>query len=285
MQDVWHQDLEASVCHTCHLLCAIEVLRSLVTTFLALAHVVHQILRHLAQRTAFLAEIHADTRPAFLRSLDALLDCMRQVRPARADIGAKDVAAIALIVHSASKLHRLIWNFLWVAPDVDRQATDGRQEELQISPSYQLRVHGIGLLEDGLAQCILRDPETLSDTWEVPHRLDGGLRDKALPICHQHFAVCHQPPLSESFPALRQLDVCFGHCDGGTDVVPPVEPRGESFRDGVSVRVEGHDTLGVMPSRERSDLCNRSGHAQLWKVVFVHIFGDHCKGAINRVAA
>mmetsp|Transcript_3601 Transcript_3601/g.10927 ORF Transcript_3601/g.10927 Transcript_3601/m.10927 type:complete len:215 (-) Transcript_3601:2485-3129(-) len=108
VQHVGHQSLEPRVCDASDGLRAIEVLRGAITALLSFAHVVDQVFRHLAQSPALLAEVDDDSISAALRALDALFDGVRQVRAARANVAPEDVAAVALVVHAASQLHRFI---------------------------------------------------------------------------------------------------------------------------------------------------------------------------------
>jgi hypothetical protein len=92
MQHVWHESLEAHVFHTGYKLGRAEVLVCGVAT--ALAKVVYQIFRHLAQRTAFLAEVHNDANTTSLRRTNALLYREYEVRLASADVRTKYIRAV-----------------------------------------------------------------------------------------------------------------------------------------------------------------------------------------------
>lgn len=106
VQDVRHERLEAHVLDARDELRALEILVRAVAA--ALAQVVHEILGHLAQGTALLAEVRDDADAARLRAADALLDRIGEVWLARADIRPKDVRAVALVVHPDSELLRLV---------------------------------------------------------------------------------------------------------------------------------------------------------------------------------
>ena len=111
------------------------VLLRLVAALLALAHVVHQVLRDLSQSSPLLPEVDDDAGPAPLGRLDALLDGMGQVRSTRTDVAPKHVGAIALVVDAYRELHIFVFYFTGVAPDVGRHAADGRQEDLEVVPT------------------------------------------------------------------------------------------------------------------------------------------------------
>ena len=58
----------------------------------------------------------------FLRGLDALVDGVGQVGPAGADVRAKHVRAVALVVHPHGQRDGLVGDRLGVSPHVDCQA-------------------------------------------------------------------------------------------------------------------------------------------------------------------
>src|SRR5205814_4412855 len=103
VQNVRHQFLEAHVLHAGDAFGAQEIVVRAVAALLPLARVVDQELGHLAQGAAFLAGVDDQTYSALLRAADAFLDRMRKVRPAGADIGPKDVRAVALVVHASGQ--------------------------------------------------------------------------------------------------------------------------------------------------------------------------------------
>ena len=133
VQHVGHQLLEAHVLHAGDAFGAGEVLGGGVAALLALAGVVDQELRHLAERAAFLAGVDDEADAAALRAVDALLDGVREVGPAGADVGAEDVGAVALVVHARGQRHRRVGEVVHVAEDVDGLAADGRQEHLEVA--------------------------------------------------------------------------------------------------------------------------------------------------------
>ena len=49
---------------------------------------------------ASFTEVHHNARAAALRRLDALLDGVREVRAARADVGTEDIGTITLVVEA-----------------------------------------------------------------------------------------------------------------------------------------------------------------------------------------
>ena len=96
VQDIRHQSLEAHILDTGDILRTLEVLAR--TVFATLSGIVHKILCHFAKGTTFLAEVNDYTAAAALCFFDRLLDAKSKVRAARADVGAKHVTAVALVV-------------------------------------------------------------------------------------------------------------------------------------------------------------------------------------------
>src|SRR5439155_24124942 len=101
MEDIGHQLLEAHVLDAGDALGTAEISVGGVTAGLALARVVDEEFGDLAEGPALLAVVDDDPDPALLRRLCANLDAMHEIGPARADVGAKDVRAIAFVVDAA----------------------------------------------------------------------------------------------------------------------------------------------------------------------------------------
>ena len=93
VQDIRHQRLEAHVLDAGDVLRALKVLVGAIGA--AFARVVDEVLRHLAQRAALLAEVDDDAGAAGLRFFDRLLDPKDQVGATGADVTAEDVGAVA----------------------------------------------------------------------------------------------------------------------------------------------------------------------------------------------
>ena len=112
---------------------------------------------------------------AALRAGDALLDGVREVGPAGADVGAEHVGAVAFVVHAGGEFDLGIRQVGRVAEDVDGLPADRRQEHLEVAARDQLGVHAAGLLEQHAPQVGLAAAEALRDAGQPPHRLDRGL--------------------------------------------------------------------------------------------------------------
>ncbi len=194
MEDIGHQLLEAHVLHAGHALGAREVLVGRVAAHLALARVVDQELGHLAERPAFLARVGDEADAAALRAADALLDGMREIGPAGADVGAEDVGAVALVVDSGRELDLGVGQVARVAEDVERLAADGREEDLEVGAGHELGVHAARFLEEHAAQVGLGAAEAAGHFGQVPHWLDRGLGNDGRAAGREELAVGHQPP-------------------------------------------------------------------------------------------
>lgn len=163
MKDVGHEDLEAHVLDTGDVLRPTEVVGRVVAT--TLAGIVDEVLGNLTESATFLADCHrwkaervSDERTgkeakigertvndhshaAPLRTPDRLLDTVNQVRPARADVGTKDVGAVTLVVDAEGELLGRVAHEVGVTEDVDGETTDGREEDLEVVASEELGVH------------------------------------------------------------------------------------------------------------------------------------------------
>src|SRR6266481_2177052 len=101
VENVGHQLLKAHVLHTGDAFGTAEIGVGGVAARLPLAGVVDEELSDLAQRPPLLAVVDDDPDPALLGGLDADFDAVDEVRTARADIGAEDIRAIALVMNPA----------------------------------------------------------------------------------------------------------------------------------------------------------------------------------------
>ena len=125
-QHIGHEFLKPHVLHAGHALGAGKVLVGGVAAHLALACVVDQELGDLTQCPALLARIGHQADAAALRTLDAFLDRMGEVRAAGADVRAEHVRAIAFVMYPGCQFDIGVGQVLRVAEDVDRLPTDGR---------------------------------------------------------------------------------------------------------------------------------------------------------------
>eukprot|EP00953_Heterococcus_sp_UTEX-ZZ885_P009887 5791-Heterococcus_DN1.PRE.2 len=139
----------------------------------------------LSKRAPFLPVVDDDPCPALLRCPDALLNGMRQVRPAGADVAAKHVTAVALIVHPDCQRHALVGNSGRISEDVDSQATNWRQEHFQIWARHQLW---------GFTQYNLSAAEPAGYLWQLMQQLAYELLQyKLLYNCTLDCKQCVQP--------------------------------------------------------------------------------------------
>lgn len=78
--------------------------------------------------------------------LDTLLHAVDEVGSASADVGTKDVRAIALVVDTDCHTGLGIREQLVVSKDVACQPTNGWQEDLEVGSGDELRVHASSVL-------------------------------------------------------------------------------------------------------------------------------------------
>ena len=76
-----------------------------------------------------------NARAAALRGFNTLLDGVCEIRSACANVGAKHVRPITLVVDPHCQFDVFVLYFGRVAPDVGRHAPDGRQEDLEVVPA------------------------------------------------------------------------------------------------------------------------------------------------------
>mmetsp|Transcript_15028 Transcript_15028/g.35429 ORF Transcript_15028/g.35429 Transcript_15028/m.35429 type:complete len:298 (-) Transcript_15028:633-1526(-) len=250
VQRVGHQLLESHVFNARHTRGAMEVGLRPVSPLLPLPGVVHKELGHLAQAPALLPEVDNHAHASLLCSPDALLDAVDEVGSARADVGAKDIRAVALVVHSDSARLRGVAAVLGGPEDVDSLSADGREEDVDVGARDELREHSSCLLEHGAPKRGLRDPKPLCHAWKVPHVLDGSLGSGHGSVGHQQLVVCLESPLLHSIDQLQHLDVRLRHGDGRADVDVIAQVMREVLGDEMPPRVHA-DHLGWVVPRGR----------------------------------
>lgn len=130
--------MEPHVLDPGNILRPLKVLASAVLS--SLTRVVHEVFGHLSKRTTLFPEVDDYAAAALLGLLDCLFHAEDEVWPARADIRAEDIAAVALVVDTEGKAHVRIRHLGRVAEDVDGQTADGWEEELNVMAGNQLRV-------------------------------------------------------------------------------------------------------------------------------------------------
>ena len=285
MEDVGHELLEAHVLHAGHAFGALEVRRRAIAADLALPCVVDEELRHLAERAAFLAVVDDEPHAALLRHLDADLDAVREIGPARADVGAEHVRAVALVVHAAGDLGGGAAQRADVAEEIERHAADRRQEHVQIGPRDELRKHASRLLEQHAPQLPLGDVEAPRDARQMPDRIDRRLRHAHVAVVVQDRSVRNEAPGRDGVLQLRHVDPRLGDRDRRPQVDARGELRGKRRRDHVAPRIERHDLVRIGPLRMRSDHFRRRRVREVRPMVAVEPSGGDRERAIERVGA
>src|SRR5277367_4833355 len=124
MYRVRHELLEAGILNAGDALSALEISRSRVAALLALARVVDQEFRDLAECASFLAVIDDDAETAGLAGARAFFDAVNEIRPAGTDIRTKDVGAVAFDVDAARDPRARIGKLCDVAEQIDGRAAD-----------------------------------------------------------------------------------------------------------------------------------------------------------------
>lgn len=100
VKNVGHKRLEAHVFDTSNVLRSLEVLAG--SVFASLSGIVNEVFGDLAKCSAFFTEVDDNTTSAILSFLDSFFDSESEIRATCANIRAKDVAAITLIVNAES---------------------------------------------------------------------------------------------------------------------------------------------------------------------------------------
>src|SRR6516165_3502362 len=254
MDHIRHQLLKAGILHAGDAFSALEIGRGGVSSLLALARVVDQELRHLAECASFLAVVYDDAQSGGLSAARAFFDTVDKIRPASADIGAEDVGPVALIMYPARNEGARVLQLLNVAEQIDGGASHRRQEDLEIEPGHELRKHSGCLLEQRATQSHFTRAETFRDSRQIPDRIDGDLDNGDGAILVHHLTIAGETSDCERILDFMNIETCPGDGDRWPDIQPFRNFRGEGFRCEMSPRVEGDDATGILPLRKRADI-------------------------------
>src|SRR6516225_2087792 len=249
MKDIRHQLLKPHVLHAGDAFRAAEIGVGPVAAQLALAGVVDEEFGDFAERPPLLAVVDNDPDSALLCCLDAKFDAMHEIGAASANVRAKDIRAVALVVDAASDHGARVSDPLDLAKKIDCHATDRRQQDLDVGPGDELGEHPPALLEECAAEVGLRNPETGGKPGQMPYGVDCGLGDANLAVVEQHFAVGTQASIGEKRPQLRCGDSRLGDRDRRTCVDARADVFRENLSDEVAPRIERHDLPWVGPLR------------------------------------
>lgn len=122
-------------------------------------------------------------------------------------------------MNTQSKPLRRVRHLGRVTKDINRQATDRRQEYFDIRPGDQLGVHAARELEEGSPQGTLVDPEPLGNAREIPDRLDGYLGHGKLALRVQaDLAVGYESSAPDALLQLGELHVSLCDGDGWSEI-------------------------------------------------------------------
>ena len=130
-----------------------------------LRDVAHEVAGLLAPGTALLGRLHTD------------FETMDEIRPARADVRAKNVRTVTFVMHAYGQRSGGIGNRRHRSDNVDRQAPDRWQKHVEVRACHQFRKHASSLLEQGMTEDTLIDVKTSSHAGQIPDWLNGGLGD------------------------------------------------------------------------------------------------------------
>mmetsp|Transcript_26849 Transcript_26849/g.64736 ORF Transcript_26849/g.64736 Transcript_26849/m.64736 type:complete len:408 (+) Transcript_26849:1331-2554(+) len=250
------------------------------------ACVVHQELEDFAQAVALLAGVDDQSRAALECGANALGDAVQQVRPARRGVGAENVRVAGLVVHPNDERERRVWNGGDGADDVDGEAIDGWEEELQVWTCYELREHAARLLVDDVAEGGLLALKAFGDFGQVPHGFNGRLGRGERAVLAQDLLVRNQLARGDCLLDLRQVEVRLGHSDRRADVERAL---GDAlFKDillYVPPRVKRDDLGHVEPRLERPDLLRRESVGEVGAETRRSVLHRESHRAVDRVRA
>ena len=279
------QSLEARVLNSGNLLRTIEIILRRITALLALSGVVDQVLGHLTEAAALLAVVDDQAGAATLSRLDGLLNRMREVGTARADVRSEDIRAIAFVVNAARQLNIFVWNGIRVAPDIDGHSTDGGKEDLDVRAGDELGIHAIGHAEDTLTQVRLGAAKAPGNLGQVPDGLNRGLVAHALARGHQNLAIGLQAAGADGLPAFRKVNVGLGHGNGRADVESLVQVGTVRLGRQVTEGINGRNLLGIVPRGIRTNIKNWRGQLQVGHVRGIQLAGRHSQAGVDAVRA
>ena len=285
VQHVGHQLLEAHVLHPRHALGAQEVFVGAVTAELAFARVVDQELGDFTERAAFLAAVGDEAHAALLRTAYALFNGMREVGAAGADVGAKNVRAVAFVVHARRQFNVRVSECADVAKHVERLAADGGQEDFEIAARHQLGVHAAGFLEERAAQVAFAHAKALGHTGQPPHGLDGDLGHRGRGVVHQDAAVDLQALEGQRLLDLGQMHMRLRHRDGRADVIALRHVVGVDMHHARTPGVDRDHLAGVAPLRVGAHQVGGRGVRKVGAVASWQVARRHGECAVHAVAA
>src|SRR3984893_16961258 len=128
VEDIRHQLLKPHVLHACDAFGAAEIGVSPIAAQLTLTGVVDEEFGDLAKRSPLLAVVDDDPAPARWRGRDADFYPLQEVRAARADVRAKDIRAVALVVNAAGDHRVRVGDTLDITKEIERRAADRRPQ-------------------------------------------------------------------------------------------------------------------------------------------------------------
>lgn len=138
-------------------------------------------------------------------------DAVGEVGSAGANVAAEHVAAVALVVNSAGAGEVLVAQLGRVAENVDGNAANGREENVEVGAGDELGEHAASLLEQAAAEVADLNAEALGDARQVPHVFEGYLRAVGSACVAHDLPVDANAPLERRFLDLLERDVRLGY--------------------------------------------------------------------------
>ncbi|MNL14672.1 hypothetical protein D3C87_1356240 [compost metagenome] len=208
---------------------------------------------------------------------------MRQIGPARADIGPEDIRSIAFVVHAAGHAGLRLAQLGHIAEEIERHATDGRQEDLEIRPRHEFREHAAGLLEQAAPQDAFLDIEAPRQPRQVPDRVHGSLGHAHIAIGIEDLAIGHQTAGGNGRRQLRHIDMGARDGNGRADVHAGGDAVCEDGGDEVAPGVERHDLVRIAPLGMGPDGLGRRRVGQIRTMRALQAARGHRQRAIDRI--
>ena len=131
----------------------------------------------------------------------------------------------------------------------------------------------------------LTNVETLSNTRQVPYRLDCDLGDRNLTsLVDTNLAIGNEPAFPYTLLKFWHFHVCSGDGNGRSDL-NIILIHGFLVQPGceMAVWVHGHNLLWVAPLRERTDLRGRLSVSEVWLVCDVEVLAGNGQSIVDGV--
>jgi hypothetical protein len=132
---------------------------------------------------------------------------------------------------------------------------------------------------------LLTNIEALSNTRQVPDRFDGNFGDgNFTSLVDTNLAIGDKSAFSDTVLKFWNFHVCSGDGNGRSDL-NIILVHGFFVQPGreMTVRVHGHNLLGITPLREGSDLCSRLSVSEVWLMSDVEVLAGDGQSIVDGV--